>query len=241
MATAGYLISRAAERPAILSLDRRRSWPCASSASAGRSRATSSACPPTIWRCASLARVRVQFCGASSRSRPRGSRATAAGTCSREWSRTWTRFQNLYLRGVGPPLVALLVRRGHRRRRRPRSCPPRGWCSRADCCSAASRCRWSRARWVAARRAGRRLHAASSRRSWWSCSTRHPELVVYGAGEARSPALRERDRGSSRSPAATRSPAGWPTASVCSSPARPSAGCWRWPWTRRPPGASTAC
>ena len=91
MATAGYLISRAAEQPPILSLDghdRRRPFlraraPARPLPRPARRRTTSRSA-----RSAGSAQASTR---ASSRSRPRSSRATGAATCSSGWSATSSR------------------------------------------------------------------------------------------------------------------------------------------------------
>ena len=139
MATAGYLISRAAEQPAILSLtativavrffglarpiarylERLGSHDVALRASAGSARASTSA---------------------SSRSRRPSSRRYRRGDLLASFVGDVDALQDLYLRGLGPPLVALVAGAAVRRRRRraparrgarPRRRPGRGGRRRA--------------------------------------------------------------------------------------------------------------
>ena len=108
MATAGYLITRAAEQPAILSLmtaimavrffgDRPAPRPLLRAARFARSR------PARAWAACGSASM-----SASSRWRRRSSTATRGDLLSRMVADV-DALQNLYLRGVAPPLVAALA------------------------------------------------------------------------------------------------------------------------------------
>ena len=126
MATAGYLISRAAEHPPILSL---------TVAIVGvRLFGLGRPIARYLERLASHD-LALRALGAGADARLRAHRAARAGrarglprraTCSRAWSPTSTRSQNLYLRGLLPPVVALLAGGLSRRRCRRASCPAAG-------------------------------------------------------------------------------------------------------------------
>ena len=107
MATAGYLISRAAERPAILSLT--------VAIVAVRFFGIGRPIARYLERLAShdlalrsLARVRVQVCRRIEPLAPAGLEGYRSGDLLSRMVADVDAFQNLYLRGVGPPLVALL-------------------------------------------------------------------------------------------------------------------------------------
>ena len=111
LATAGYLISRAAEQPPILSLDdddRRRAL---LRRSRGRSRATSSGSSShDLALRVARAAPRTRFYAAHRAARAGRARGVPARRPARAaWSATSTRSRALYLRGIGPPLVALAV------------------------------------------------------------------------------------------------------------------------------------
>ena len=108
MATAGYLISRAAEQPPILSL----TVTIVAVRFFGLARPLARYLDRLVGHdlaLRALGRTAQASTRASSPSRPRSSRATGAATCSSGWSGTSTSLQGLYLRGLGPPLVALAV------------------------------------------------------------------------------------------------------------------------------------
>ena len=109
IATSGYLISRAAEQPPILSLTVTIvARPLLRPLAAARP-LLSTASSPTIWRCARSATSGRGSTRASSRSRRRSSRASAAAISSAGWSGDVDALQGLYLRGIGPPAAALVV------------------------------------------------------------------------------------------------------------------------------------
>ena len=161
MATAGYLISRAAEQPPILSLDGR-----------DRRRALLRAGPAAraLPRAARLARPRAARARPRARARLRADRAARARASSRRYRRGDLLAPDGRRRrraaGAVPArarAAARRARRGRRRgRRRPRrSCPRRRWCWRSGSCSAASPCRRSPALRRGVRARARRPRAAS--------------------------------------------------------------------------------
>ena len=108
MATAGYLISRAAEHPPILSLTVAivgvRFFGLARPL-----RATASASPRTTSRCARSDACAAASTSGSSRWRRPSSRTTEAATSLARMVADVDALQGLYLRSLTPPLVALSV------------------------------------------------------------------------------------------------------------------------------------
>ena len=165
------------------------------------------------------------FTSGSSRSRPASSTATGAATSSAAMVGDVDALQGLYLRGIGPPLVALVVGAGVRRRdgaapagRRARA---RGRAAR----SAASPC--PRSPRALGRAVGRRQAAARGELTAELVELLRgaPELVVYGREDDALAAHPRRPTGSScASTAATRSSPGSPTRSRSSSPGSTVAG-----------------
>ena len=149
MTTAGYLISRAAEQPPILSLT--------VTIVAVRFLGLARPLARYLDRLAShdlalraLARIRVPLLpSASSRSRRRSSRATAAATCSPAWSATSTRSRASTCAASGRRSSRLVV--GRRERRRRGRVPARGGgrSSPPGSCSPASPFPRSPGRWAA--------------------------------------------------------------------------------------------
>ena len=95
---------------------------CASSASRGRSRATSSGSPRTTSRSGCSGRARVRVYERIEPLAPAELEGYRRGDLLARMVADVDALQNLHLRGVGPPLVALVA--GRRRRRRHRRVPP---------------------------------------------------------------------------------------------------------------------
>ena len=218
MATAGYLISRAAEQPAILSLT--------AAIVAVRFFGLARPLARYLERLAShdlalraLGRVRTRVYERIEPLAPAQLEGYAEGDLLSRMVADVDALQNLHLRGVGPPLVALAGRRALGRRRR--RLPPGGGAR------ARRRAARRRRRGAGARRPPRPAGAAqrqAAARGELSAELVEllgaaPELVAYGARGGRAGA-RSRGRPSARATraAATRSPAASPTASGCSSP-----------------------
>ena len=174
MATAGYLISRAAERPPILSLT--------VAIVAVRFFGLARPLARYLERLAShdlalrsLGRVRARFYERIEPLAPAQLEGYRRGDLLDRMVGDVDALQGLYLRALGPPLVAVAGRRRLRRRRPPRSCPRRRSSSPSGCSSPASRvpaaspARLGRAagrRQAAARaRADRRARRAAARRT----------------------------------------------------------------------------
>ena len=125
--------------------------------------------------------------------------------------------QGLYLRGIGPPLVAVVVAAGVRRRRRASSCLLAGAILAAGLLVAGVALPALAARLGSS--AGRRQAAARGELTAELVELLRgaPELVVYGREEEKLARGQGGRRASSRaSRAATRSSRGSPTASPCS-------------------------
>ena len=135
MATAGYLISRAAERPAILSLTVAivavRFFGIGRPLARYLERLVSHDLALRV-----LGGVRVRVWRRIEPLAPAQLEGYRRGDLLSRMVADVDALQNLHLRGVGPPLVAL-VAASCRRPSWPRSCPPRGSCSRAGSSSAA--------------------------------------------------------------------------------------------------------
>ena len=218
MATAGYLISRAAEQPPILSLgddDRRRPLLRARAAAAALPRPARVARPrPARARRHPhplLRAHRAARAGASSR-------ATAAASCSAGWSATSTRSRGSTCAALGPPLVALVVGARLRGVAAALSCRPPRSCSRSGCWSAGIAVPALAA--ALGRAAGRRQAAARGELTAELVELLRgaPELVVYGREEKTLARVARVDASSRGSAAATRSPPGSATRSRPSSP-----------------------
>ena len=242
MATAGYLISRAAERPADPVADGGHRRACASSASARPLDALPRAARLARRRAARRSgRVRVRVYERIEPLAPaqlEGYRAAA--TCSRAWSPTSTRCRTSTCAAVGPPLVALLAGAVVGRRRRRLPARRRARARRRPARRRASPCPRSSGALGASRPGGARPRpAASCPPSSSSCSRAAPELVAYGADAAALARVRAADARARRgSPAATRSPPASATAlGLAVDRRRPSPACSRSPSTRPPTGS----
>ena len=193
MTTAGYLISRAAEQPPILSLttiDRRRSLP--------RARPAADAIP----RAARVARPRAPRARADPRARVRAHRAARAGRARRvprgdllsRMVGDVDALQALYLRGIGPPLV------GARRRvacvaRLPLLLPAAALVLAAGLLLAGIAVPAARRRGSARRAGGRQAAARGELDGGARRAPRGaPELVAYGREEDALARVRAADR-----------------------------------------------
>ena len=134
MATAGYLISRAAEQPPILSL----TVTIVAVRFFGLARPLARYLDRLVSHdlaLRALGRIRVRFYERIEPLAPAQLEGYRRGDLLARMVGDVDALQGLYVRGLGPPLVALAGRRRLRRRSRPRSCPaprrssPRGSCS----------------------------------------------------------------------------------------------------------------
>jgi ABC-type transport system involved in cytochrome bd biosynthesis, fused ATPase and permease components len=143
MATAGYLISRAAERPAILSL----TTAIVAVRFFGLARPLARYAD-RLWShdlaLRALGHVRASFYAGIEPLAPAGLQAFRRGDLMTRMIGDVDALQGLYLRGVGPPLVALAAGAVCVGRPR-RSCPPQARCSRQGSSSA----EWRRPSWPA--------------------------------------------------------------------------------------------
>ena len=212
MATAGYLISRAAERPAILSL----MVAIVAVQFFGIGRPVSR----YLERLAShdmtlrvLGGLRTRFFERIEPLAPAELEAYRKGDLLSRMVADVDALQNLYLRGLEPPLVALLagaVSVGAAAA----FLPAAGLVLAAGLLAAAWRC--PRCAGFLGARAGRRQAAARGQLSAELVELLRgaPELVAFGArGRGARPRARRRPDAGQRWPGATRSPPVWPTAS----------------------------
>ena len=192
MATAGYLISRAAERPAILSLTVAivlvRFFGLARPLARYLERLASHDLAFRV-----LGRVRVRVYERLEPLAPAQLEGYRQGDLLSRMVADVDALQNLHLRGVGPPLVALLagaVSVGVAAAVLPcRRARPRG----RACSSAALRCPRSRARSAAAQPGGRPAARGELSAELVELLRAAPELVVYGQEEERLGRLRDAD------------------------------------------------
>ena len=227
MTTAGYLISRAAEQPPILSLtvdDRRGPLLRARAADRPLPRA-----PRLARRRAAGARPdpRRASTSGSSRSRPASSRATGAASCSAAWSATSTRSR-------GSTCAASARRSSRSSSARPASAlhggvpagrgrdPRRGLLLAGGSSSRCSRRRLSRAAGAVRRPPARELTAELV-----ELLRGAPELVVYGREAETLARVRAQSDELARLGRRDALSAGLAEASRSSSPARPSRACSR--------------
>ena len=186
-------------------------------ARAARWPATSSGSPRTTSRCARSAARARRCTRRSSRSRLPSSRTPGAATCSSRFVGDVDSLQNLYLRGLEPPLVALIAGAASVVRRRSSSSRPPGSCSQSGCSSAGSLCPCRALRVAAvvgpARAAPRRAHGRARRDAGRERASSRPRPRA-GPHRARCAGP---TRGSSASRAAPPSPTASATASASSS------------------------
>ena len=231
---------------------------CASSASRARWRATSSASRRTTWRSATLGRpARARSSPASSRSRRPGSRASARGDLLSRMVADVDALQDLYLRGLLRPLVAVARRRrggrgergvrarcgrgaGRRAARQwPRSSPVLGR-ARSPRGAAPARPRRARAERRARRGARRRRRARRLRRGRRTGCAASPTPTASWPACARRDALaggrgrgaRRPRRGPPVAGPSSRSPSPPRRRRAAPGCSRAAGRCWRWPPSR---------
>ena len=182
MTTAGYLISRAAEQPPILSLTVTIVVVRFFGLARPLARYLDRLCSHDL-ALRALGGIACVSSSASSRSRRPSSRATGAATCSRRMVGDVDALQGLYLRGLGPPLVALVVGAVVRRSRRRVPAGSRGGPRHRAAGRRESPSR--RSRGALGRAAGRRQAAARGELTAELVELLRgaPELVVFGREE----------------------------------------------------------